>query len=222
MATGDRRVFRMAGDPPLDFAVVELDDGKFALATVPVPVSGDTAVNQTVVLQAPITASPLQKASANFTRPNNATQYAAQDEVSNSTVQGTAAALTFANVVAANGDTGYIVKAKLKITGIAATASPTNGVFRLWLFNAAPTMVGDNAAWPLLDADAAKDNDYIDFAVITEGTGSTVLYALDDGLRLGFKCAAGSRNLYGLLLAKAAYTPTALSVWTVDLMAELA
>jgi hypothetical protein len=170
----------------------------------------------------PITAAPLVRVSANFTRPNDSSPYAAQDEVSNNTVQGSAAALTFSNVVAANGNTGYIVKATLRVTSIPATASATNAVFRLWIFDTAPTMVGDNVAWPLLTAELAKALGFVDFSLVTEGTGSTALYGLDDGLRLPFQCDAASKNLYGLILAKAGYTPTAQSIWTVHLMAELA
>lgn len=169
-----------------------------------------------------VAAAPLVKVSANFTRPNDTNAYAAQDEVSNNTAQGSAVALTFADVVASNGNTGYLVKASLKVTAIGATAPVTNATFRLWLFDAAPTMVGDNVAYPLLSAELAKAIGYVDFTLITEGTGSTAIYGLDDGLRLPFKCGAATKNLYGLLLAKAAYVGTAQSVWTVELLAELA
>lgn len=167
-------------------------------------------------------AGPLVRVSTNFTRPNDTNAYAAQDEVSNSTTQGSAVALTFADVVADNAATGYLVKASLKVTAIGATAPTTNATFRLWLFDAAPTMVGDNVAYPLLSAELAKAIGYVDFTLITEGTGSTALYGLDDGIRLAFKCGAASKNLYGLLLAKAAYVGTAQSVWTVELTAERA
>jgi hypothetical protein len=220
MAAGDRRVVRLAGDPPLDFAAVEQDDGLFALATVILSTGGVEGAAPVFEASVPLTAAPLNKASASFTRPNNATQYAAQDEISDTTVAGSVTILNFANLVNEDAGSGYIIKAILRVTAIAATASTTNAVFRLLLFDTAPTPVGDNAAFPLLSADALKEVCYIDFAQITEGTGSTALYGLDDGVRTAFKCAAGARNLRGLLVAKAAYTPTAQSVWTIELMTE--
>lgn len=169
-----------------------------------------------------LTAEPLSVVSANFTRPNTTTQYAINDEVSNDATAGSVVPLHFDNIVAANGDTGYIVKASLKVTGIPATASVTGALFRLYLFQTPMTPVGDNVVFPLLGADLADAECYIDFAMLTAGTGSTAMYGLDDGLRTPFKVDAASRDLYGLLIAMGTYTPTAQSVWTVRLFAELA
>jgi hypothetical protein len=119
-----------------------------------------------------------------------------------------------------DGDTGYVVKATLRFD--VAAVSVTNAVFRLWLFTAAPTMVGDNVAWPLLTADLANAVGYVDFALITEGAGSSGAYGLDDGLRLAFKCGVASKDLYGILIAKAAFTPITSTVVTASLTVELA
>ncbi len=165
-----------------------------------------------------IIVSPLIKVTDTFTRPNTATQYAAQDEVSNNATQASAVPLHFANVAAANAGTGYLVKAVLEFSRNVVT----NAVFRLWLFNAAPTMVGDNLAYSLLHSERAARVGYVDFALLTEGGSSDCAEGLDDGLRLAFKCGAASRDLWGVLVAKAAYTPAGLEVVTVYLTAELA
>lgn len=171
-----------------------------------------------VEANAPITASPLVRVSDSFTRPNTVTQYAAQDEVSNSATQALAVPLHFVNVVSAVAGTGYLVKAAQRL--IVASVSVTNAVFRLHLFRAAPTMVGDNLAWPFLSADSDNWIGYVDFALITEGAGSTVAAGLDDGLRLAFQTGAASRDLWGVILAKAAFTPIGLTVVKIDLVAE--
>lgn len=164
----------------------------------------------------------LVKVSANFTRPNNNTSYTTGDEVSNNATQGSAVALNFANVVDSNGKTGYLVKAVLKVTGITAPASATNALFRLFLYDTVPTMVGDNAPLLLTDALAAHLVGFVDLAAIAGPGNSTAIYMLDDGLRLGFKCDAADVDLYGILTAQAGYAPILNSVWTIDLLIERA
>lgn len=158
----------------------------------------------------------MRHVSDSFARPADTDAYAAQDEVSTTTVAGTTAPLQFEGAARAKGGDGWIVKAVLECS------SPTvaNGVFRLWLFNAAPTMFGDNAAYQLDAADIAKRVAYVDLALITEGTGSDAAYALDDGLRTAFKCAADSRDLWGVLVAKGAYVPTSGETFTVTLVTD--
>lgn len=184
-----------------------------ALRATPVPVSG------TVALSAPISVAQLVVVSDEFTRPNTNTQYTSSDEVSNNATQVSAVPLHFVNVVANVGDTGYVVKAVLNI-GNKAT---TNAVFRLRLFNAVPVMVGDNLPWTLLQAVRAERQGYVDFALVTEDTAnSNAAEGLDDGLRLPFKCGVASKDMWGIIIAKAGYTPTGLEVVTVTLTVELA
>lgn len=192
--------------------------------TLPVLVDedGNLQISDTANVTISVVGGQLVKASANFTRPNNNTQYTAGDEVSNNASQGSAVALNFPNVVAANGETGYVVKGILKVTGITAPASPTNALYRLLLFDTLPTMVGDNAPLLLTDALAAHLTCYVDFAAITGPGNSTALYCLDDGLRTAFKCDAADVDLYGILTAQAGYSPILNSTWTIDLLLERA
>jgi hypothetical protein len=182
----------------------------------------DQAIADAVAEEAAITfnviASPLVKVTDTFTRPNTTTQYLAADEVSNHATQASAVPLHFVGVVGANAGTGYLVKAVLEFSRNVTT----NAIFRLWLFNAAPTMVGDNLAYSLLHSERAARVGYVDFALITEGGSSDCAEALDDGLRLAFKCGAASKDLWGVLVAKAGYTPAGLEVVTVYLVVETA
>lgn len=176
--------------------------------------SGNLLVNP----QSAITISPLSKVTAAITLPGAGGTYAAQDEVSNNATGGSATPFNWPDIVLANADTGYIVKAVIECS------SPTvaNAVFRLWLFNAAPTMYGNDSPYQLDAADKAKRIGYVDFALITEGTGSDAAYGLDDGVRLAFKAAAADRDLYGILVAKAAYVWTAAQTFDITLIVEQA
>lgn len=165
-----------------------------------------------------VTAQPLVEQTQTLTLPGAGGTYAAQDEVSNNAVAGSATPLHWTDLVAANGDTGYIVKAVIE----ASTAVVANGVFRLWLFNAAPTMYGNDAQYQLDATDQAKRVGYIDFALVTEGTGSDSAYAIDDGLRLAFKTAAADRDLFGILVAKAGYVWAAAQTFKITLTIETA
>lgn len=183
---------------------------------------GNLLVSQADNVTISVVGGQLVKVSSNFTRPNNNTSYTAGDEVSNNATQGSAVALNFADVVAANGETGYVVKAMLKVTGITAPASATNGSFRLYLFDTVPTMVGDNAPLLWTDALCAHYVGNVDFVALTGPGNSTALFMLDDGLRLAFKCDAADVDLYGILTAQAGYAPVLNSTWTIDLLVERA
>lgn len=172
--------------------------------------------------QLAVTVYPLVVVGANFVQPASGEgAFAAQDEISDNATGGSATPLHFIDVVPANGGTGYIVKAELETVSGAATFVVTNAVFRLWLLNAAPAaMFGNDSPFQLDAADEAKRVGYVDFALVTEGTGSDTGYGLDDGLRLAFQCAGGSKDLFGVLVAKAAYTWTNSQTWKVKLTVE--
>lgn len=155
--------------------------------------------------------------SATFARPANTTAYAANDEVSNNATQASAAPMTFAGCARVNAGSGYVTKVRL----FTDNKTVTNGTFRLWLFNATPTMVGDNAAYALLYAERAAHVGYVDLTLQTEdGTASTGAQAIDATVRIPFVCAAASTALYGILLAKGAYTPASGQNLYVELTLE--
>ncbi|MGH2360442.1 MAG: hypothetical protein ACRDGM_07860 [bacterium] len=189
--------------------------------TVKTDTQGRIVLSDTITISSALLSLPLANASDAMTLPLVGGTYAAQDEVSDSAVGAMATPLNFANVVDGVGKSGYIVKAILESVSGAATFVVTNAVFRLWLFNAAPTtMFGNDSAFQLDAADKAKRVGYVDFALVTEGTGSDTGYGLDDGLRMAFTCDAGDVDLYGVLVAKAAYVWTASQTFDVFLTIE--
>ena len=124
-------------------------------------------------------------------------------------------ALQFDNVVGPIGS-GYVVGGQLEASGDAVAS----GSFRLWIFTAAPTMVGDNAAYGLLNSEREERIGFLDFTLETEDTtaGNTVVsYAQDK--RIPFQNTADN-HLYGVLVAEAAYTPGSAQTFYVELQVE--
>lgn len=153
--------------------------------------------------------------SGSFTRPNDATIYSSNDCVSNSTSSTTL--VTFSGLSRTNGNSGYLVKARL-ITN--QSTNTTN--FRLYLYTVNnPVIAVDNAPFTLLWANRGNRIGYIDFSsLFTEGSGSDSASALNDTLRLHFTTASGDVSLYGALVAKSAFTPSSGQMFFIELSAE--
>lgn len=160
-----------------------------------------------------------RKVTATFTRPSNTTQYAVGDVLT----AGTAAAMTFTNVVGGANGNGEIVKSVL----VDSANQATLGDFELWLFHTAPTMDNDNAAFTPTDAEMLNLVGIIDFPATvaavgdaTSGAGGNVVYlgVPLSGLKtepIGTKI--GSRTLYGVLVARSTYTPVSAEEFTITL-----
>lgn len=148
--------------------------------------------------------------SANFTRPSDTTAYASGDLVANSTTAGSVSPLSWTAARVSAG-TFFINRARLK----KSTTSITSAQFRLHLYTSSPTCAnGDNGAWStthsgyLGSLDITCDKAFTD-AAGGEGipaTGSQIEVALTSG-----------QTIYGLLEARAAYTPGNAEVFTVIL-----
>jgi hypothetical protein len=164
------------------------------------------------------TADSINGASASFTRPANTTAYVAGYLVANSTTAGSVTPLTFTSAVRAAGDCVRIEIARLT----ASSGAITNGAFRLYVFNSAPTVtVGDGAAFDASGvlATNAVDNMAGNFNVSFSYSGS-------DGA-VGFSgpangsgvtaCPTSGTTLYGLLEATAAWTPPSGATMTATL-----
>jgi hypothetical protein len=177
-----------------------------------IPLTGDTDGSLT-------TASRSASASATILRPANTDAYAIKDVVS--TASG--AILTFANLVAVNGGSGILTKAML------LTSQKTNtAAYRLHLFNTAPTAIADRSPFLLLYTHAGTRIGAIDFpAAATEGATNSTAAASSrpsaDGAstppNLWFKCAASSKNLYGILETLAVFTPDSAQTYYIELAA---
>lgn len=153
-----------------------------------------------------------------FTRPGDTTAYAVSDVVGPVT---TPAVITFAGAARAtggtDGGTGYVVKARVAKN----TNTTTNAAFRLYLYTTSVTPIADNVAWTHLYANRANLIGWVDFPTMTtEGTGSDCAEATLNDLRLPFVCAASGSALYGVLVARAAYTPGASDAFYVEITTE--
>ncbi|HET7095279.1 MAG TPA: hypothetical protein VFI22_17450, partial [Thermomicrobiales bacterium] len=154
--------------------------------------------------------------SANFTRPADTTAYASGDLVANSTTAGLVTPLTW-NVARAAGLSSVIRRARLK----KSATSITNASFRLHLYNSDPSAAtgitnGDNGAFLTKIAgyigaiDITVDKAFSDAAA---GIG-----APNSGSDITCIPASG-QAIYGLIEARAAYTPGNAETFTVELEA---
>jgi hypothetical protein len=149
--------------------------------------------------------------SGNFTRPADTTAYAIGDLVANNTTAGsvTPISLTIGRGASGNAATGMIRRARLRKSGTSITAAQ----FRLHLYRASPTVSnGDNGAW--LTGSVGDYVGHIDFTcdkVFTNGASGNGIPAL--GSEINF----ASQTYYGLIEARAAYTPGNAEVFTVEL-----
>ena len=146
--------------------------------------------------------------SSNFTRPSNTTQYASGDLVANSTTAGSVTPLSY---TIGGKQEGYVKRAKVK----KSDTSTTNASFRLHLYDASPTCSnGDNGAWLTTNSSYLGSIDItVDkaFADAAQGEGVPAVgseVAIPNGT---------DQIIYGLLEARAAYTPASAEVFTVIL-----
>lgn len=136
-----------------------------------------------------------------LTRLGNTTAYTAGDEVSD-VASSSANPWVFANAALASGTGGRITKVRL----MASDPLCVSAVFRLYLFNAAPTMVGDNLAYALLASEYTSRSGYIDIGPLVTSVGTGVA-EINQDLSMDYVCAAASTSLYGVLVIQNAYTP---------------
>lgn len=152
-----------------------------------------------------------------FTRPNDANVYASGDVVTDSTVAPTV--ITFVDCARVAGGTGVILKALM----VDSANQATLGEFELWLFDTTFAPDNDNAPWTPTEAELAtlvdviplpSANAYIGDA--TAGAGGNVVFR-SDSVEAGFDCPAASRDLYGIVVVRNAYTPVANEEFTIIL-----
>lgn len=155
------------------------------------------------------------RVSATFTRPNDTTQYAASDVVCNST--SAPAVITFAGMARGLGGSGRILTAR----HIKSSTTVTAATFRLYLYRTAPTPINDNAQFPLLWANRANRLGFIDFSHTTQGTGSDSSSSMVPFAGIDYVCDAADLNLYGILIATAAYQPSAQEQHFIELGREV-
>ena len=144
------------------------------------------------------------------TRANDATPYTAGD-----CVGGNASAVYEFTNMGANGGHIIVTDTALRIDTASIPAGMTS--FRLHLYNATPpSAYADNAAWDLPAGDRAAYLGYLDLGNPVD-VGST-LYVQQTGVNKKLKLLANT-SLFAYLVSNAGYTPTALTVKSVQLNA---
>lgn len=153
--------------------------------------------------------------SASVTRPSDTTQYAVGDIICNSTTASSVTAMTFSNVARLSGESVMIRTAKLT----KSDDDVTSALFRLHLFDEDPTATdptnGDNGAIQLT---GVKDGwiGSIDFDLSTPDIhtdGNAAIGVPLNGSEVTWRLGSGT-TLYGLLEARATYTPASAEVFT--------
>ena len=144
-------------------------------------------------------------ATVTITRPNDTTAYAAKDAIGD---VGGSAILTFANMARAAGDV-MLTSLTLELD----LASSTIGATTLYLYNASPAAIADNAAWDFVSGDRGKYLGKINIPAPTD-EGSTMMVEVD---QINKQFTLASTSIYGILTADTAYTPTASAVKRITL-----
>ena len=152
-------------------------------------------------------------AGTELTRPSDTTAYAIGDAIANSATASSVTPLQF-TIARVNSFTGLIIGAQLITNSATAFAA-----IRLHLFNTTPFAAAgfqaDNAALALtytaLTAGSAGAlPNYIgavDFTTFVAQSSSAYSIGLSDQTELTFDCASASQVVFGLLEARAAFTP---------------
>lgn len=169
---------------------------------------------------------------ATFTRPADTTAYAAGDIVANSTTGASVVPLRFPALRVPNGS-GVITGARM----LKSDDDLVNASFRLWVFAnqpfAAAGYPADNAALTLTYAALQSFVGYFDFTSFVDAGSANVAVANPSRNIAPFSCARsqrmptsdtitvggvtydGTQLLYGVLEARAAYTPGNAEQFTV-------
>lgn len=147
--------------------------------------------------------------SSNFTRPANTTQYTAADIVANNTVAGSVTPMSW-TVGRFSPGRAWIMAARLK----KSATSLTNASFRLHLFTSSPTVTnGDNGVFTLNEQDHIGT---IDLTSLFSFSNAALAYGAANYGPIPVDLSSG-QTIYGLLEARAAYTPASSEVFTCDL-----
>src|SRR3990167_782841 len=152
--------------------------------------------------------------STSFTRPSDTTTYAAEDSVN--ATGGVTTCITFDVADGFDITTGMSLQIKTAILRTNSTTT-TNGSFRLNLYDQSVSGFVDNSPFPMLWANREKKVGYIDFTLATGGSGSDSAEAIVTDVNISVRTEA--TNIFGILIAKAAYVPTSAQQFYLELNA---
>jgi hypothetical protein len=148
--------------------------------------------------------------SQSFTRPNNTTPYAAGQLVANSATAGLVVPMVF--TVGGNSMPGQFRLSRIRLSK--SGTSSANAQFRLHLYGAVPSVAnGDGGAWST--SGAAFYLGSIDVGSMKAFTDGCADVGDDAAGSEHWIRLAGGATYYGLIEARAAYTPIANEQFTV-------
>lgn len=147
---------------------------------------------------------------ASFTRPSDTTTYAAEDAVNGGGI------LTFSPTTDIVDGQSLIIKSVRLVTDSTTT---TNASFRLNLVDSDQSVITDNAQQTLLWANRDKRVGYVDLSLSTGGTGSDCAEGFVTDVNIPIKTVA--TDIYGYLVAKAAYVPASAQNFYIELICQL-
>jgi len=156
---------------------------------------------------------PVFIVSDSIVRPNNATPYSANDVV-NDTASANNRLFRFKWALRPNSNSSIVLSSSLEVD----SGNTTNGSFRLLLFSDTVGTAADNAAWTPAYANNANFLGSIDYSLDRNqaaGAGAAMSYVT--GLNIPFHSIEGGRFIWGVLIAKAAYTPKTLGKYRIKL-----
>ncbi len=153
-------------------------------------------------------------------RPADTTQYAAGDQVTDSTTA--PSVLTFSNVglytLPESADASGVIVAATCVSSANQSTKPN---FELWLFQSTHAPNNDNAAWAPSDAILNDALGVITFdswkiGTVTSGADGNAASFVENKT-IAFQCADSDEDLYGLMVARNAYTPVSAEIFTITL-----
>lgn len=161
---------------------------------------------------------------ADFTRPADTTGYTAGDVIADSTTAATV--MTFPRCAVTQGRSGTIRSAMLMDGAAQATKLSAD----LFLFDTAPASYGnDNEAFVPTDAEMKAAIGVISLdgtaaasikvGDATSGVGGNCIVQVS-GQNIPFQCVPGSSDLFGVLVARNAYTPVSGETFRIKLGIE--
>ncbi len=146
-----------------------------------------------------------------FTRPADTTAYASGDIVCQSTTVSASGCAPLTFTVSRQADKSFLIP-RARIS--ASNATLTNASFRLHLYRQSPTIAnGDNSAWSTTNSNYIGSMDVTFDRAFTDGAKGIALP--NNGSYIIGVPDSGTTNIYGLLEARAAYTPTSAQTFTI-------
>jgi hypothetical protein len=146
--------------------------------------------------------------STTVTRPDNTDAYASGDVI------GTAVSATLTFAAASLQQASLLVIGAALRLSVGAVPSGMS-TFRLHLYTAAPTAIADNAAFNIPSGDRAAYLGFVELPAPLD-LGDTI-HAQNDDLAKLARIEDTSGRLFAVLETRGAYTPAALTIYTVTL-----